>query len=106
MHKERDLPDRRFREEARRQAKLLYAGKVRSGYTEKVAREVRERLDPRISKNSPLDVAVKKPQGDLDRADRRCSPNNPCSPAFLRLYLALCAWMLLPGLRVERSRWL
>lgn len=42
--------------------KLIYAGKVRSGYTEKVAREVRERLDPLIRKNSPLDVAVKKPK--------------------------------------------
>ncbi len=34
--------------------KLLYAGKVRTGYTESVAREVRERLDPLIlTKISP-----------------------------------------------------
>ena len=34
--------------------KLLYAGKVRSGYTEAVARDLRERLDPFIRKESPL----------------------------------------------------
>jgi bifunctional non-homologous end joining protein LigD len=41
---------------------LLYAGKVRTGYTEAVAREVRERLDPLIVKTSPLSVPVKKPK--------------------------------------------
>ena len=30
--------------------RLLYAGKVRSGYTEAVARDLRERLDPFIRK--------------------------------------------------------
>src|SRR3954453_5533473 len=39
----------------RREAgKLVYAGKVRSGYTETSARELRERLDPLIRTNSPL----------------------------------------------------
>jgi bifunctional non-homologous end joining protein LigD len=42
--------------------RLLYAGKARSGYTETVAREVRERLEPLIRKNSPLSVPVKKPK--------------------------------------------
>jgi bifunctional non-homologous end joining protein LigD len=42
--------------------RLLYAGKVRSGYTELVAREVRERLDPLITKRSPLSVEVNKPK--------------------------------------------
>jgi bifunctional non-homologous end joining protein LigD len=42
--------------------KLLYAGKARTGYTEAVAREVRERLDPLIRKKTPLSVAVKKPK--------------------------------------------
>jgi bifunctional non-homologous end joining protein LigD len=42
--------------------KLLYAGKARTGYTEQVAREVRERLDPLITRKTPLDVAVKKPK--------------------------------------------
>src|SRR5205823_5283391 len=42
--------------------RLLYAGKARSGYTETVAREVRERLDPLIRKTSPLSVPVKKPK--------------------------------------------
>src|SRR3954454_14275896 len=42
--------------------KLLYAGKVRTGYTERTARELRERLDPLIRKTSPLDAAVKKPK--------------------------------------------
>src|SRR3954465_7872946 len=47
----------------RREAgKLRYAGKVRTGYTETTARELRERLDPLIRKTSPLDVAVKKPK--------------------------------------------
>jgi bifunctional non-homologous end joining protein LigD len=31
--------------------KLVYAGKVRTGYTENTARELRERLDPLISRN-------------------------------------------------------
>jgi bifunctional non-homologous end joining protein LigD len=42
--------------------RLLYAGKVRSGYTEAVARDLRERLDPFIRKDSPLSVPVKKPK--------------------------------------------
>jgi bifunctional non-homologous end joining protein LigD len=42
--------------------KLLYAGKVRSGYTEAVAHDVRERLDPFIRKDSPLSEPVKKPK--------------------------------------------
>src|SRR3954453_5933324 len=42
--------------------KLLYAGKVRSGYTETNARELRERLDPLIRSTSPLDLAVRKPK--------------------------------------------
>jgi bifunctional non-homologous end joining protein LigD len=42
--------------------RLLYAGKARSGYTESVAREVRERLDPLIVRKSPLTVSVKKPK--------------------------------------------
>jgi bifunctional non-homologous end joining protein LigD len=41
---------------------LLYAGKVRTGYTEKSARELRERLDPLIRRTSPLSAAVKKPK--------------------------------------------
>jgi len=42
--------------------KLLYAGKARSGYTEEIARDIRERLDPLIIKSSPLSVPVKKPK--------------------------------------------
>ena len=42
--------------------KLFYAGKVRTGYTETVAREVREKLAPLIVKSSPLSVPVKKPK--------------------------------------------
>lgn len=42
--------------------KLVYAGKVRSGYTETAAREIRERLDPFIVRHSPLSVPVKKPK--------------------------------------------
>jgi bifunctional non-homologous end joining protein LigD len=42
--------------------RLLYAGKVRSGYTEAVARDLRERLDPFIRTDSPLSEPVKKPK--------------------------------------------
>jgi bifunctional non-homologous end joining protein LigD len=42
--------------------KLVYAGKVRTGYTETSARELRERLDPFIRKQSPLSIPVKKPK--------------------------------------------
>jgi hypothetical protein len=42
--------------------RLVYAGKARSGYTEAVAREVRERLDPLIVRRSPLSIPVKKPK--------------------------------------------
>jgi bifunctional non-homologous end joining protein LigD len=42
--------------------RLIYAGKARSGYTETVAREVRERLHPLIRKTSPLSLPVKKPK--------------------------------------------
>ncbi|QQO12569.1 DNA ligase D [Bradyrhizobium diazoefficiens] len=46
----------------RENGRLLYAGKVRTGYTETTARELRERLDPLIRRTSPLDVRVKKPK--------------------------------------------
>jgi bifunctional non-homologous end joining protein LigD len=42
--------------------RILYAGKARSGYTEAMARVVRERLDPLIVRHSPLSVPVKKPK--------------------------------------------
>ena len=42
--------------------RLLYAGKVRSGFTEAEARDLRERLDPFIRKDSPLSEPVKKPK--------------------------------------------
>jgi bifunctional non-homologous end joining protein LigD len=42
--------------------RLLYAGKARSGYTETVARELREELDPLIRNRSPLSIPVKKPK--------------------------------------------
>jgi bifunctional non-homologous end joining protein LigD len=42
--------------------RLLYAGKVRSGFTEAEARDLRERLDPFIRKDTPLSEPVKKPK--------------------------------------------
>jgi bifunctional non-homologous end joining protein LigD len=42
--------------------RLLYAGKVQTGYTHDAAMEVRERLDPFITKTSPLTIPVKKPK--------------------------------------------
>jgi bifunctional non-homologous end joining protein LigD len=41
---------------------LVYGGKVRSGYTEEIARELRERLDPLIQRQSPLTKHVTKPK--------------------------------------------
>lgn len=46
----------------RENGKLIYGGKVRTGYTETTARELRERLDPLIRRTSPLDVRVNKPK--------------------------------------------
>ncbi len=46
----------------RENGRLVYAGKVRTGYTETSARELRERLDPLIRRTSPLDVRIKKPK--------------------------------------------
>jgi len=42
--------------------RILYAGKARSGYTLEVAKEVRERLDPLIVRQSPLSEPVNKPK--------------------------------------------
>ena len=42
--------------------RLLYAGKARSGYTDAVLRDLRERLDPYIRTTSPLSVPIKKPK--------------------------------------------
>jgi len=43
-------------------SRLLYAGKVQTGYTHDLAMEIRERLDPFIAKKSPLTVPVRKPK--------------------------------------------
>jgi bifunctional non-homologous end joining protein LigD len=42
--------------------RLLYAGKVRGGFTEVEARDLRERLNPFIRKDSPLSEPVTKPK--------------------------------------------
>jgi bifunctional non-homologous end joining protein LigD len=42
--------------------RLLYAGKVRGGFTGAEARDLRERMDPFIRKDSPLSERVKKPK--------------------------------------------
>ncbi len=42
--------------------RLLYAGKVRTGYTASDLREIRECLQPLILKTSPLDVPMNKPK--------------------------------------------
>src|SRR4051794_3013032 len=42
--------------------RVLYAGKVQTGYTHHAASEARERLDPFITNKSPLAVPVKKPK--------------------------------------------
>ena len=76
MHQELHLPDRRLcRKLGARPRKIaslyvgrrdgervLYAGKAGTGYTEKVARKLREKLDPLIVRTSPLAVPVKKPK--------------------------------------------
>jgi bifunctional non-homologous end joining protein LigD len=47
---------------AGRKDRLLYAGKVRGGFTEADARDLRERLDQFIRKDSPLTEPVNKPK--------------------------------------------
>jgi bifunctional non-homologous end joining protein LigD len=42
--------------------RLLYAGKVNTGYTELIQRDLRERLDRYIRRTTPLSVPVKKPK--------------------------------------------
>jgi bifunctional non-homologous end joining protein LigD len=42
--------------------RLLYGGKVGTGWNDTIAEEVREALDPLIRKTSPLDVKVSKPK--------------------------------------------
>jgi bifunctional non-homologous end joining protein LigD len=42
--------------------KLLYAGKVQSGYSPEAAREVREALDPYIRRKMPLSEPIVKPK--------------------------------------------
>jgi bifunctional non-homologous end joining protein LigD len=42
--------------------RLLYAGKVQSGFTHDEACAVRERLDPLITGRSPLDEPITKPK--------------------------------------------
>jgi len=46
----------------RQDGKLLYTGKVQTGYSLKTAQEIRELLDPYITRVSPLSVPVKKPK--------------------------------------------
>ena len=54
--------------------RLVYASKARSGYTEQVAREVRERLDPLIIRKTPLSVPVKKPKATCRFAPKGATP--------------------------------
>jgi bifunctional non-homologous end joining protein LigD len=81
--KDGQLLDRRLRREARRQSpaggvalyrplgwdRLVYAGKVRSGYTDPLAEELRERLDPLIVRRSPLTEPVAKPKATWVRPE-------------------------------------
>ncbi len=46
----------------RERGKLLYGGKIESGYTLDEAQEIREALDPFIRKQSPLDETIDKPK--------------------------------------------
>jgi hypothetical protein len=46
----------------RYRGKLLYGGKIESGYTLDEAQKIREALDPFIRKDSPLDEAIDKPK--------------------------------------------
>ena len=46
----------------RKQGRLVYAGKARTGYSEATARELREQLDPLITNTSPLAEPVNKPK--------------------------------------------
>jgi hypothetical protein len=60
---------------------LLYAGKVRGGFSEAEARDLRERLDPFIRKDAPLSEPVNKPKATwvepVVEAEVRPPPTGP-----------------------------
>jgi bifunctional non-homologous end joining protein LigD len=55
--------------------RLLYAGKVQTGFTHPVMREIRERLDPLIISSPPLDEPIKKPKATWVRPLVRAEVN-------------------------------
>jgi len=60
--------------------RLLYASKAQSGYSEADAREVRERLDPLIRKDTPLSVPVSKPKATwVEPVIEAAAPSPPVS---------------------------
>ncbi len=84
---------------AGRKDRLLYAGKVRGGFTEADARDLRERLDQFIPKDSPLAEPVNKPKATcvepVLEAEVACSTLTENS----LLREAVLAWA-----RIERCR--
>jgi bifunctional non-homologous end joining protein LigD len=66
--------------------KLLYAGKVQTGYSHAAARDVREALDPYIRKSSPLSVPVDKPKATWlePRVDAEVAYSSTTSAGLLR----------------------
>jgi bifunctional non-homologous end joining protein LigD len=86
--------------------RLLYAGKARSGYTEQMAREVRERLDPLISKRSPLSEPINKPKATWIRPelDAEIQYGGITDEGLLReaVFKGLREDLVLPTLRAPR----
>jgi bifunctional non-homologous end joining protein LigD len=84
--------------------RLIYAGKARSGYTEQVAREVRERLDPLIIRKSPLSVPVKKPKATWVKPVIQAEIETAASPTMgfcAKPYSRVCA-TIFPSVRRRR----
>jgi bifunctional non-homologous end joining protein LigD len=86
--------------------RLLYAGKARSGYTEAVAREVRERLDPLIAstRRSRCRSRSRKRRG----SNQRCRPKSNTAASRTTVFCArLCSRacaMTFPSWRRRRLR--
>jgi bifunctional non-homologous end joining protein LigD len=91
--------------------RLLYAGKVRSGYTEAVARDLRERLDPFIRKHTPLSAPIKKPKATWVEArgpSTNCSWTSMARPIAIkmaRMPSMRSVDLSLAGLRFPAGSW-
>jgi bifunctional non-homologous end joining protein LigD len=70
----------------REKGKLLYGGKIQTGFTMVEAQEIREALDPFIQKESPLDEKIDKPKATWVRPvlDAEIAYNNKTDAGLVR----------------------